>query len=150
MCGEDLPAVLAVCAETPTAPHWPEFEWRRLLPLCLAEPDRRAAWVAGGPGGEVRGFAVASRTLDTAEVESVVTAPAYRRQGAGSALIRAAVAWAGAAGAHTLLLEVRASNHPALRLYERFGFTRDGVRPRYYRNPNEDAVLLSLILKPEV
>lgn len=143
---EELPAVLAVCAATPTAPHWPEFEWRRLLVVCQAEPGRRAAWVASGLG-ELHGFAVASRVMDVAELESVVVAPGHRRQGVGGALVQAAIAWAGISGAHRLLLEVRTSNHPALSLYERFGFTRDGLRPRYYRNPDEDAVLCSLVLE---
>ena len=81
-------------------------------------------------------------------MESIVAAPRGRRRGVASALLRAAVAWAGAVDARKLLLEVRVSNHPALSLYERFGFTRDGVRPHYYRNPDEDAVLLSLTLEP--
>ncbi len=144
----DLPAVLAIAAATPTAPHWPEFEWKRLLAACRSEPDRRAAWVAGEPGAEVRGFAVAVCVADMVELESVVTAPPHRRQGVGVELLQAAVTWAGAAGARKLLLEVRASNHPALSLYEQFGFARDGTRPRYYRNPDEDAVLLSLVLEP--
>ncbi len=143
---EDLPAVLAIAAETPTAPHWPEFEFRRLLTVCRDEPKRRAAWVALDSRGEIVGFAIASRIGDTAELEAVAAAPRYRRQGAGSALVRAVAAWAGTG---RLMLEVRASNDPALRLYDRLGFTRDGVRPRYYRNPDEDAILLSFILKPE-
>ena len=49
-------------------------------------------------------------------------------------------------GEERLLLEVRASNLPARTLYESIGFVCDGIRKRYYRDPAEDAVLMSLTL----
>lgn len=68
--------------------------------------------------------------------------PPWRRRGVGRALLRGALDLGRKEGATRALLEVRASNTAALRLYEREGFRRVAVRPRYYANPVEDAVLM--------
>ena len=52
------------------------------------------------------------------------------------------MAWAAKAGAITIRLEVRASNAPALALYQRYGFSTRGVRRAYYSVPVEDALIL--------
>ncbi len=143
---EDLIAVIGIAAVVPTAPHWPPSEFSRMLEVIAREPDRRGAWVALAGEAGVQGFAIGSQTAGTAELEAVVTAPEHRRQGIGTALLAAAVAWSRRVGAERLLLEARASNQSALRLYLSRGFERDGTRPGYYRNPQEDAVLLSLLL----
>jgi [ribosomal protein S18]-alanine N-acetyltransferase len=70
--------------------------------------------------------------------------PSVRRQGFGRALLRHAMALGRAQGATRALLEVRASNAAALRLYAQEGFQRGAVRMRYYTNPVEDAVLMEL------
>ncbi len=146
MRDSDLPQVLAIAAAVPTAPHWPEFEFRRMLSVAAGEPARRAAWVAGPEHEPLCGFALASCAAGEAELETIVTAPHARRQGFGRALAEAALIWSRAAGARRILLEARASNHPALTLYASLGFRVDGTRRRYYRNPDEDAVLMSLAL----
>jgi len=143
MLRQDVPKVTAIAAVVPTAPHWPEVEYDRMLKVIAASPAKRGAWVATF-GGQVHGFAMATHAGGTAELEAVVTAPEHRRQGAGSMLLAVVVAWSAEQGATRLLLEVRASNRDALALYARLGFKEDGVRRGYYRNPDEDAVLLSL------
>ena len=142
---QHLDAVLAIAAVVPTAPHWPPGEYRRMLQVIAQRPARRGAWVAVADG-VVRGFAMASHLEESAELEAVVTAPGHGRRGIGSALLAQAIAWSQAVGADRLLLEVRSSNEAALRLYARHGFSQDGVRRGYYRNPDEDAMLLSLKL----
>jgi ribosomal-protein-alanine N-acetyltransferase len=82
------------------------------------------------------------RRETSAELEGVFVDRAYRRQGIGSALVAACIAWAANAGATTVRLEVRASNAPALALYHRYGFSTTGVRRAYYSVPVEDALLL--------
>ncbi len=152
---EDGSEVIAIAARVPTAPHWPDFEFRRMLTVAEDDPRRCGAWVATSctpseaaaqDAAMVQGFAMASHAGGTAEIEAVVTSPGYRRKGVGSALLGAAIAWSRGAGAKQLLLEARASNGEALRLYSRLGFEQDGLRRGYYRNPDEDAVLLSLRL----
>jgi ribosomal-protein-alanine N-acetyltransferase len=70
--------------------------------------------------------------------------PEARRRGIATTLLRALLAWASVNHAHHFSLEVRASNTPAIRLYERLGFRPEGRRPRYYAHPEEDAVLLGM------
>ncbi len=147
MRASDLARVLAIAAAVPTAPHWPEFEFRRMLAVAAQEPMRRAAWVAGFNEAAVQGFALASSAAGEAELETIVTAPQARGQGLGRALAGAALDWSRAAGAGRILLEVRASNRPALALYESLRFQTDGTRRGYYRNPDEDATLMSLALR---
>lgn len=77
-----------------------------------------------------------------ASITNVAVSPARRREGIAATLLRAA-----AEGVKRITLEVRASNAAAIALYEREGFSRDGIRPRFYDRPVEDAVLYSLNLK---
>ncbi len=101
-------------------------------------------------GGKVAGFAVVSwlRQEAAAEVEGLFVELNCRRQGVGSALIAACMAWAAKAGASTVRLEVRASNTAAHALYRRYGFSTAGVRHAYYSAPVEDALVLQAPLLP--
>ncbi len=141
----DVAEVLALAAAVPTAPHWPALEFYRMLKVIAEQPTRRGAWV-WCDGEHVQGFAMASHIAGVAELEAVVTAAAWRRRGIGGALVRTVAAWARELGAERLVLEVRASNAEARRLYARQGFRQDGLRRGYYRSPDEDAVLLSVAL----
>ena len=73
---------------------------------------------------------------------NVAVAPGYRRQGVAAALVTALVEELAKAGNHSLTLEVRASNFPAIALYEKLGFSQVGCRKNYYRNPKEDGLIL--------
>ena len=146
MTDADVPGIVALAARVSTAPHWPPAEFTRLARVSAERPDRRAAWAAHDEGGAVIGFAIAGHVEGTAELEAVVTAPERRREGVGTALVQAALLWSDAQGAQRLVLEVRASNQEALRLYARLGFRHDGLRRGYYHAPEEDAVLMSRLL----
>ena len=97
-------------------------------------------------GLDLVGFAVLRTGPDDGELFAIAVAPGRRRTGVGGRLVRAVADRARERGAARLLLEVRASNEPALALYRREGFTESGRRPGYYRDPREDAVLLELDL----
>jgi len=75
----------------------------------------------------------------------LMVAAERRGQGIGRGLLEAAVDWARAAGVTKLELHVFPWNEPALRLYERFGFEREGVRRGHYRRAGEevDAILMA-------
>ena len=80
---------------------------------------------------------------------TIAVPPGQRRHGIGRALLDATTAWAIAAGARRLVLEVAAENDVALELYERAGFRRCGRRPGYYSGqPRRDAWLLERALAP--
>lgn len=81
--------------------------------------------------------------LNEAHVTNIAVLPAYRRMGLGSMLLLHMIQDAGAEGVDTMTLEVRISNHAAKRLYERFGFCEEGVRPGYYSDNREDALIMT-------
>ena len=75
-------------------------------------------------------------------LSSMFTNPDYRRKGIAEALVDGLVEALKERGSHCLTLEVRASNAPAIALYEKLGFSEIGRRKNYYRNPREDALIL--------
>ena len=77
-----------------------------------------------------------------ADVMNVAVAPEFRRQGIGEGLMVALMDALRDKGMESLTLEVRASNSPAIALYDRLGFTEVGRRPNYYTDPREDALIM--------
>jgi ribosomal-protein-alanine N-acetyltransferase len=151
MASTDLPAVMQLLADTPQAPVWREADYRSFFraqnihPEEPADPLRRRAWVLSAEGA-VFGFAAAALLTtggaSECELEFIVVSPGIRNRGYGAGLIDAVLEWAQASGAQTIRLEVRESNTPAIRLYQRHGFRRNGQRRGYYRAPDEDAILM--------
>jgi len=92
--------------------------------------------------GELIGYSVVWLVIDELDIHNVAVDPAYRRTGVAKTLLERVLSEARASGATSATLEVRASNAPALALYEHFGFKQEGVRPAYYREPVEDALIL--------
>ena len=93
--------------------------------------------------GEVIGFAGMRQVLDECSVTNIAVAPEYRRQGLGRALLGQLIDRCRETGAAFLTLEVRASNQPAINLYESMGFSPEGRRKNFYRQPAEDAILMT-------
>jgi ribosomal-protein-alanine acetyltransferase len=96
---------------------------------------------------EIVGFLTARAVTTEWEIENIVIAPAYRKQGLGTRLMETLIQEAGRKGAEVLHLEVRPSNVSAIALYGRVGFRLSGVRKAYYSNPEEDALLFSYSFK---
>ena len=80
--------------------------------------------------------------LDEGYIDNIAVEPDARRHGVASALLDVFCRF-GAANLAFLTLEVRASNTPAIGLYEKHGFRRVGVRPNYYQSPKEDAIIMT-------
>ncbi|MGV1009175.1 MAG: ribosomal protein S18-alanine N-acetyltransferase [Dermatophilaceae bacterium] len=115
------------------ATWWAELAERPRREYVVAADDGRLAGYAGiGHGGEV------------ADLMTLAVAPAYRRRGVGAGLLDEVLQRAAEQGASSVLLEVRADNAEALRLYRRRGFEQVGVRRRYYQPSDTDAVVLRL------
>jgi ribosomal-protein-alanine N-acetyltransferase len=102
-------------------------------------------------GGETVGYAVLSLAAEEAHLLNLCVRPACQRRGLGAEFLEWMLARARAGGAREVFLEVRPSNHAALRLYERAGFRRIGLRRNYYRaaGGREDAVVLARVLTGE-
>jgi len=145
MADRDLDAVMAIERESDSAPHWISSDYLALAQSDSEESFNRNAMVAE-VAGEVAGFAIVRVVGTEAELESIVVAPDWRGRGLGRLLLSESARQAKELGATRLDLEVRASNAAAIRLYRGAGFVETGRRRGYYRDPEEDAVLMSVIL----
>nr|WP_269326875.1 ribosomal protein S18-alanine N-acetyltransferase [Kineosporia mesophila] len=110
----------------------------------LAHPGTRWYVVAESLEDEVLGYAGLLAPGAEADVQTVAVAPAAQGRGVGRQLLDALIDQALAREATTLLLEVRADNDQAIRLYTRRGFERIAIRRRYYQPGDTDAWIMRL------
>jgi ribosomal-protein-alanine N-acetyltransferase len=137
----DLDAIVALERATENAPHWPRSAYAAILD----DPASPRCLIVAQAGDELAGFAVGLiHPATAAELESVVVAATFRRSGVGRALCTAILDWSRSQGATEVILEVRAASTGAIALYAGLGFALAGQRPRYYRDPEDDAVLMRL------
>jgi ribosomal-protein-alanine N-acetyltransferase len=95
----------------------------------------------------VIGFIVARCIAGEIHVNNVAVRPSFRRQGIGQELLQAVLAWGKKKQAGLAVLEVRAGNTAAQKLYRASGFEVVGRRRRYYKDPLEDALLMTVSLR---
>ncbi|MFN7887283.1 MAG: ribosomal protein S18-alanine N-acetyltransferase [Betaproteobacteria bacterium] len=107
-----------------------------------------SAWGLWSDDGELLGYSVVMIAIDEAHLLNLTVAPGAQRGGQGWRLLEWMAQRSREYGARTMLLEVRPSNAAALRLYERYGFQRIGVRRGYYpaHSGREDAWVLRITL----
>lgn len=111
----------------------------------LNQADTRAYYVAEDSTGKVVGYAGLMCVLPIADVQTIAVVPEAEGAGIGSALLATLIEEAKERGADDVLLEVRADNPRAQRLYRWFGFEQIHIRPRYYRD-GADALIMRLAL----
>lgn len=145
MTPADLARVMEIAQSLKEAPHWPRSDYETALKPQSA-PQRIALVAADAETGSVAGFAVASVVESQAELETIAVASEGQRRGAGRILFASLAGELEIAQVQELFLEVRASNGPALGFYRSLGFSETGRRPRYYVDPVEDALSLTLRL----
>jgi [ribosomal protein S18]-alanine N-acetyltransferase len=136
-------SVLELQQKTPEAPRWERRVYEE-----LTQAEAPGFGFVAIEGDSLLGFAVCRLVLDTCELESIAVAAEARRRGIGATLLAAAADFASERGATRMELEVRAGNSAAIGFYTRMGFAQDGLRRAYYRNPDEDAVLMSRSVLP--
>jgi ribosomal-protein-alanine N-acetyltransferase len=112
---------------------------RRLL-VVAEQRDGASIELVGFAVGKVIGRAGSA----LGELESVAVAASARRSGVGRALCEAVIDWCGEQGVEAVELEVRSKSEGAAALYRGLGFVAVGLRKRYYRDPEDDAILMSL------
>jgi ribosomal-protein-alanine acetyltransferase len=130
---EDVSALLAIEQSSPSAAHWKREHYETLLEngiILLAEQ-----------ASQLRGFICAKAVAGEREIENIVVTGDFLRRGIATALLRELMQRAQTEAASAILLEVRESNLPARRLYEKHGFRDEGRRRMYYKDPLEDAIL---------
>ena len=133
----DLAAVQAIERASFSTP-WPDQAYRSEL-----ETNRLASYLVARAGGDLVAYGGIWLMVDEAHVTTVAVDPAWRRQKVGARLLLALLELAIARGAREATLEVRLSNLAARRMYERFGFRPVGLRPRYYSDNDEDALIMT-------
>jgi [ribosomal protein S18]-alanine N-acetyltransferase len=117
---------------------WPAYALRQEI-----ETNRLARYVVVRAGGQIVGYAGVWLMVDEAHITTFAILPDWRRRGLGGRLMVEIMRLAAGLGARIVTLEVRLSNVPAQRLYQLFGLRPVGVRPRYYSDNREDALIMT-------
>jgi ribosomal-protein-alanine N-acetyltransferase len=161
---DDIPAMRQLESTAASSAHWREAEYLRIfdpqaaqrMALVAAEDAIKNApqdaveyaikgaiedVVEAAPSGTLIGFLVARTSGPEWELENIVVAASGRRRGIGRSLVAELLRCACQSGAEGVILEVRASNLPAIALYESLGFKACRRRSAYYSHPEEDAIL---------
>jgi ribosomal-protein-alanine N-acetyltransferase len=136
---DDLPAVHAIEQASFITP-WPTHAYRNEL-----EANRLAHYLVARAGDAIAAYGGMWLMVDEAHITTFAVHPAWRRQRVGERLLLAFLDVATDQGAHEATLEVRLSNLAARKLYEKYGFRPVGLRPRYYSDDHEDALIMTTL-----
>lgn len=110
-------------------------------------PDAQHVFLVAVDGESVLGYVGMMFVLDEGYISNVAVSPEARRCGIGDALIAELLLRAEEKALSFVTLEVRESNEAAIRLYQKHGFQKVGLRKKYYDLPKEDAILMTKFLK---
>ncbi len=135
---EDVPAIVQLDQVSFSLP-WPERSFR----FEVTDNPASRCWVAE-IDQRIAGMVVAWLFVNEVHIATIATHPDFRRMGIGSRLLSHTLLQALEEGARSSFLEVRESNLAAQEMYRRFGYEETGRRRRYYRDNDEDAILMSL------
>ncbi|MCQ2566807.1 MAG: ribosomal protein S18-alanine N-acetyltransferase [Mogibacterium sp.] len=147
---EDVPVLVKIEQHT-SACAWSQTS----LEADVENAERAVVLVAELEGVETGGDEFSSSVIGytdawlvagEAQINNIGVLAPYRKNGVGEALLMKLMETSRAAGCTIMDLEVRKSNRPAIKLYEKLGFVRDGLRKAYYEDNGEDAVLMSVRL----
>ncbi len=127
----------------------------QLEKLCFSQPwsekslaeeldNRTAHFLAAVSDDVIMGYIGAFTVCESSYISNIAVFPQHRRKGIGRLLLRKAAEQARKKGAESISLEVRPSNTAAISLYKSEGYEEVGLRKNFYRDPNEDALILTL------
>ena len=128
-------------------------EVAELEKLCFSDPwseksvtseldNELALWLVAVEDSRVAGYVGSQTVAGETDMMNIAVHPDFRRRGVAEQLVDALIVQLREQQSRCLTLEVRASNDAAQALYEKLGFSQIGRRPKYYRNPKEDALIL--------
>ncbi|MEO2195440.1 MAG: ribosomal protein S18-alanine N-acetyltransferase [bacterium] len=132
----DLDAVVAIEAAVFRRPGP-----RKDMLLAALDPERRGHAYVARSNQAVRAYCIGQLVVDELHIHTLAVGPAWRRAGLARRLLQTVLREAVALGVRSATLEVRRSNGAARQLYEGAGFTPGGVRPGYYTDPKDDALI---------
>jgi len=145
---DDVAAIRAIQSRCPQAAQWPADDY--LLGARVPGGTILVAEVEPAESPQIAGFAVFHRVTDEAELRNIAVDPSHRRKGIAHALVTTGIRILQDSGVHQLFLEVRAGNQAALAFYASTGFRLLHTRPDYYRDPNEDALVMVRDITPSL
>jgi ribosomal-protein-alanine N-acetyltransferase len=134
---DDVADVHHIEAESFPTP-WPDYAFRQEI-----QTNRLAHYLVVRAGDETVAYGGMWLMVDEAHITTFAVLPEWRRRGVGARLMVELTHLAEELNARVVTLEVRLSNHAARALYGRFGFKPVGIRPRYYSDNNEDALIMT-------
>lgn len=134
---EDIPQLVRLEQEIFSMP-WSEQNFEDLLTrdYCL--------YLVAGEADKIIGCAGLTVLGNEGDIDKVMVEETYRGQGVASNIMKELLTEGRKRGVEEFTLEVRAGNTAAIRLYEKYGFMSEGVRPRFYDKPVEDALIMWL------
>lgn len=125
----------------------------QLESVCFSDPwsvnsiaselgNKLSVWLVAIEDNSVVGYVGSQTVLGETDMMNIATHPDHRGKGIATSLIKELIAELTLRKSRSLMLEVRASNDTAIRLYHNLGFAEVGRRKNYYRNPKEDALIM--------
>lgn len=133
---EDLDRIMEIEVESFTTP-WPKESF-----LLEITKNQLARYIVAEVDGLVVGYGGIWLVLDEGHITNIAVAKEYRGLGVGKKLIEGLISLCKDGGITAMTLEVRKSNIIAQNLYKSYGFVEAGIRPNYYTDVNEDAIIM--------
>ncbi len=134
-CKEDVDAVSAIAEQVFTLP-WSPKDFEQLL------EDKNCLYLVAVQEGKVVGCCGVMNILGEGDINNVMVEECCRGQGIAYAMLKELLERGKTFGIDDFTLEVRVSNAPAIHVYEKLGFVSEGIRPRFYEKPVEDAMIM--------
>ncbi len=116
--------------------------WTREALVLEIDKNRFARYLAAELDGEVIGYGGMWLIMDEAHITNIAVHPDHRGNRYGNSIVEALIATAQKEGILRMTLEVRRSNEVAQNLYKKYGFVFCGIRPGYYQDNQEDAIIM--------
>ncbi len=142
MTYEDIHSLLKLEQECFSVP-WSEQSFLYAL------ESENALFLVAKIDDEIAGYIGSQEVVGEVYIDNICTSPKFRNQGVATALLDEIISYSKYCEMELITLEVRASNIPAISLYEKFGFKKVGLRKNYYTKPIEDALIMTLDFKVE-
>ncbi len=136
MSTKDIDAVLNIEKDCFTVP------WSRNAFLMEVGENQFARYVVVEKDGNIAGYGGMWLVIDEAHITNIAVHSEYREKGIGRLILSNLIDLAKDEGILRMTLEVRKSNHAAQKLYKQFEFKPCGIRPKYYQDDHEDAVIM--------
>ncbi|QKI80875.1 ribosomal protein S18-alanine N-acetyltransferase [Kroppenstedtia eburnea] len=136
MAPADIPGVLAVERASFSTPWTRQAFYNELV------HNQFATYILAVTNDGIIGYGGMWLIMDEAHITNIAVHPDWRGQGIGESMFDYLMALAHLSGAEKMTLEVRVSNEIAQNLYRKKGFQATGIRPRYYTDNQEDALIM--------